>query len=109
MILYHIQSVIKRLQETDKVLVTEKELLQLVTPKINHIHKTIELLQKAVRDGFVGAYSVADVAKHTGISRQTFYRWLDEGIIQQDETGKVKISEIIKCLKMIQKRKNNNE
>ena len=106
--LYYIQSVIRRLQETDKRLVTEKELLQLVTPKINHIRKTVELLQKAVRDGFTDAYSISDATKHTGISRQTFYRWHEEGIIQQDETGKVKISEILKTLKLIEKRKDDD-
>jgi ACT domain-containing protein len=106
--LYHIPSVIRRLQESDKGLVTEKELLRLATPKINQINKTIELLQKAVRDGYVDACSIGDAAGHTGISRQTFYRWLDESIIQQDETGKVKISEILKTLKMIEKRNSGN-
>ena len=103
--MYQIKSVIRRLQETDKGLVTEKELLRLVTPQINQIGKTIELLQKAVREGNKDSYSIGDAAKHTGISRQTFYRWLDEGIIRQDETGKVNISEILKDLKMIEKRK----
>ena len=102
--LYQIESVIKRLQESGKGLVTEKELLRLATPKINHIGQTVEMLQKAVQSGNAGSYSIGEAAGHTGISRQTLYRWLHEGIIRQDETGTVKISEILKELKMIEKR-----
>jgi DNA invertase Pin-like site-specific DNA recombinase len=107
--LYNIESVIKRLQDAEKGLVTDKELLRLATPQINQIGQIIELLQKTVRAGYVDAYSVSDAAKYTGITRQTLYRWLDEGIIEPDSAGKVKINEMLKVLKMIEKRQSDKE
>jgi DNA invertase Pin-like site-specific DNA recombinase len=107
--LYHIESVIRRLKKSKKGLVTEKELLRLATPPVNNIEQTIELLQNTLRKGFVGSYCIDEIVQFTGISRRTLYRWLGEGMIRPDETGKVNISEILKVVKMIKKRKTDQQ
>jgi excisionase family DNA binding protein len=105
--LYHIESVIKRLQESDrKEPVTEQELLRLATPHVNQIGQIVELLQKAVADGYTGSYTVGETAKYTSVSRRTLYRWLQEGIIRQDDAGKISITKMLKELKIIEKRQN---
>lgn len=106
--LYNIKYVIKRLQQSKNGLVSEKELLRLATPQINQTGQIIEMLQNAIREGYQDAYSISNAAKFTGISRQTLYRWLDEGIFELDSIGKVKISEILKALKMIEKRQSGS-
>ena len=106
--LYNVKSVIKRLQQSGNGLVSEKELLRLATPQINQIGQIIEILQKAIRGGYQGNYSIGDAAKFTGISRQTLYRWIDEGIFEPDSAGKVNISEMLKTLKMIEKRQTGS-
>ena len=98
---YNIESVIKRLQEAQrkgKDIIDEAELINIATPQINDIDKTLYYLERGIqklneRNKRRGAYrfgdwdvseytSFTEAENFTGIPRRTFYRWKDEGILQ---------------------------
>jgi DNA invertase Pin-like site-specific DNA recombinase len=84
---YNVESVIKRLQaakDAGNEYVSEDELSSIVTPQINNIDEVIKLLDKGIAElQQVSKYvSILQAEKLTEISRQTFYRWKNEGIIQ---------------------------
>jgi DNA invertase Pin-like site-specific DNA recombinase len=107
---YVIDNVIKRLTEAQKegkIRITENELIQIATPAINHIDEIICSIDKALETTRV-SHSVTEVARLTSISRQTFYRWKKEGIIDREYVG-ISLKEIrenILKIKEIHERQN---
>ena len=103
---YNKNQLINRLQETDKELLTEKELLALATPYINNIDQVIALVKNAIKKGYAGDYAINQVSRVTAISRQTLYRWEKEGIISR-KNNKLNISELYSSLLLIERRRLN--
>ena len=101
--LYHKNQILKRLQETDKELLTETELLALATPYINSIEQVIASVKNAIDKGYSGEYSIHYLSGITAISRQTLYRWEKDGIIQR-KGNKLNINELYHTLKVIDER-----
>lgn len=103
---YNKNQLINRLQEIDKELLTEKELLALATPYINNIDQVIALVKNAIKKGYAGDYAINQVSRVTAISRQTLYRWEKEGIISR-KNNKLNISELYSSLLLIESRRSN--
>jgi DNA invertase Pin-like site-specific DNA recombinase len=91
---YVIKDIIKRLTEAQKEgkeLIDERELIRIATPQINNIDEVIRLIDKAIetlkankdRYIFLGI-TIVEAAELTLISRPTFYRWRNWGIITLD-------------------------
>jgi len=99
--------IIKRLQETENELLTEKELLALATPYVNSIDQVIASVKNAIDKGYTGEYAINHLARITAISRQTLYRWEKEGIIIRKD-NKLNISELYSSLLLIEKRQVND-
>ena len=78
--LYNKNQLVKRLQESGKEFLTEKELLSLATPYINNISQVIASLKKAIDKGYTGEYTIHFISQIASISRRTLYRWEDEKI-----------------------------
>jgi len=105
--LYHKNQIIKRLQETEKDFLTEKELLALATPYINNISHVVASVKNALEKGYTGEYPVNFVSKVTAVSRPTLYRWEREGIINRKD-NKLNISDLYNNLVFIQNRHTKN-
>ena len=103
---YNKNQLINRLQEIDKELLTEEELLVLATPYINNIDQVIALVKNAIKKGYAGDYAINQVSRVTAISRQTLYRWEKEGIISR-KNNKLNISELYSSLLLIERRRLN--
>ena len=101
--LYNKNLIIKRLQETENDLLTEKELLTLATPYINNIEQVMASIKNAMDKGHTGEYAIGYVSSITGLSRQTLYRWEKDGIIRKKD-NKLNISDLYKSLKVIKSR-----
>jgi DNA invertase Pin-like site-specific DNA recombinase len=98
---YLISDIIKRLIKVQKkgyTRVTIDSLIKIASkieePKINCIDEVIKLIDKGIkelervkgiealkREGY--RVSITDAQSLTGISRPTFYRWMERGIIKQ--------------------------
>ena len=100
---YNKSQLIKRLQESDKEFLTEKELLTLATSYINNVSQVITLLKNAIDKGYTGDYSINFVSKIASISRQTLYRWEEEKIISRKD-NKLNIIDLYNILTLIESR-----
>jgi DNA-binding XRE family transcriptional regulator len=101
--LYNRSNLIKRLQETETELLTEKELLALATPYINNIAQVIYSIKNAIAKGYTGEYTINYISGITGISRQTFYRWENDGIIQR-KGNRLNICYLYNTMLLVEKR-----
>ena len=104
--LYNKNQLIRRLQETDKELLTENELFALATPYINSIVQVIASVKNAIDNGYSGEYSINYVSRITAISRQTLYRWENDGIFQRLD-NKLNMSDLYNSLRLIERRQTN--
>jgi DNA invertase Pin-like site-specific DNA recombinase len=98
---YVIDDILKGLTEAQKegkTLITESELIQIATPKINRIDEVIHLVDKAIERYPYFPPAIALAATLTGISRQTFYRWVNKDIVKVDKYGTINLSELKKTL-----------
>jgi DNA invertase Pin-like site-specific DNA recombinase len=99
---YLIDDIIRRLTEAKKegkVLISESELIEIATPKINHINEIVRLIDNGIeeikkRKFLIFSVSLTDAANLTGISRQTFYRWEKKGIVKMVEYGCINLVEL---------------
>ena len=91
------------MQESEKELLTENELLVLATPYINSIEQVIESVKNTIDKGYSGEYSIHYLSRITAISRQTLYRWEKDGIIQRNG-NKLNINELYNTLREINDR-----
>ena len=104
--LYNKSQIIRRLQEADKELLTENELFALATPYINSIEQVIASVKSAIDNGYSGEYTINYVSRITAISRQTLYRWENDGIIQRKD-NKLNICDLYSALRLIESRQLN--
>ena len=104
--LYNKNQLIRRLQETEKELLTEKELISLATPYINSIEQVIASVKNAIDKGYTGEYTINYVSGITSISRQTLYRWENDGIFQRIG-NKLNMSDLYNSLRLIESRQTN--
>jgi hypothetical protein len=104
--LYNKSLIIKRLQENENELLTEKELLALATPYINNIEQVIASVKNAIDKGYTGEYAINCVSRITAISRQTLYRWEKDGIIKKSDNG-LNINHLYDNLILIKNRQVN--
>jgi hypothetical protein len=99
---YVINDIIKRLlkvQKEGKTLITERELIQIATPKINNIDEVIRMIDKAIetiKNTEYPIYNVTftDMEKYNIASRQTLYRWVDRDIIKVSKMGKYTVIDL---------------
>ena len=101
--LYNKSQIIRRLQETEKEFLTENELFALATPYINSIEQVIASVKNAIDNGYSDEYTINYVSKITAISRQTLYRWENDGIIQRKD-NKLNICDLYNSLLLIKNR-----
>ena len=103
---YNKNLIIKRLQEIESDLLTEKELLALATPYINNIEQVIASVKNAIDRGYTGEYAINYVSEITAISRQTLYRWEKEGIFIRKD-NKLNMSGLYSSLLLMKSRQTN--
>ena len=105
--LYNKNQLVRRLRESEKELLTEKELLALASPYINSIEQVTASVKNAIDKGYTGEYAINYVSKITDISRQTLYRWENEGILQRKD-NKLNICDLYHSLQIIAERQLRN-
>ena len=106
---YNIESVIRRLQEAQRMgkeIISGKELIRIATPKVRNIDDQIKYIDRGMRKldeqnnqyyerGETLHYNIiaktsssycasfTEAEQFTGIPRRTFYRWENEGIVER--------------------------
>ena len=100
---YNKSQLIRRLQESEKEFLTEKELLTMATPCINNVSGVIASLRNAINRGYTGDYSINFVSKIASISRRTLYRWEDEKIVCRKD-NRLNIIDLYNVLTLIESR-----
>jgi hypothetical protein len=105
--LYNKNQVVRRLQESEKEFLTEKELLWLATPFIKSIHQDMSLIERAIEKDYTNRYSINSVSEITSISRPTLYRWEKEGIIRR-KNNKINMLDLHGFITLIDSRISRN-
>ncbi len=105
--LYQRKLLVKRLNELKDEWIDEGELLRLATPRINNIDQTIELIEKAIDNGYKGHYTINVLSKITALPRQTLYRWEKERILTR-HNNQVSIVDLLNTLRLIKSRLDEN-
>ena len=100
--------IIKRLQETENELLTEKELLALATPYVNSIDQVIASVKNAIDKGYTSNYSINFLSGITAISRPTLYKWVEDGIITKND-NRLNIKELYCSLLLIESRRQTTD
>jgi len=109
---YKISNIIKEMQELEssgKKHISEKELLQEITPKVNKINDDIEYLEDLESKPYIeknlNVYRLSKLLEGK-ITRETLHQWVKKGIItihhtDDNNVNTLNISELINSLKRI--------
>jgi phage antirepressor YoqD-like protein len=90
--------------EAGKEVIDEKELLRIITPRINYIDEILEALEPHRKE----IISIKELAGIMKVSRKTLWKWVKTGIIEDRRIGGYFVKTIIEGLRLIKQRSEHN-